>query len=275
MVLLLLGLLVVAIILSASAKWPIIEPPLPMSINKTEKLRFIRYLSCSFAMCSGRAKDGDICKSPEVLSVGLIEFEKGKEKTCRELCDELKAVHGVKDKYCGKAYAINFTFDESIEYVGNYSIDPYNPKTYIGKCGAFKSGWQTDLSCYGNIEELTDCACIRCVSEAKPVGRIWDEDPSNPSVTKYPNGIYINVTSMEPDVKCEGEITVFKTPAICRFNEGTRIMIWTFQGLTAYDYCYSLPFIGEKCAISPYMGWCGGLEGYGCPCYAIGISKTS
>jgi len=257
LVALLLSILVIAIILSVSAKWPWIEVPYP--INKTEKLRFIRYLSCSFAMCSGRAKDGDICKSPEVLSVGLIEFEKGKEKTCRELCDELKAVHGVKDKYCGKAYAINFTFDESIEYVANYSIDPLNTRTYRGKCGPFKSGRQTDLSCYGNIEELTDCSCLNCIMDASPPGRIWFNDFK-------PNCINITKNLLGTDVICEN--TTVEEADICKFKKGLKIVIWAQWAFTALPYCG--PF--GWCIPAPF-GWCGGLKGFGCPCYALVVDK--
>lgn len=143
LVALLLSILVIAIILSVSAKWPWIEVPYPVG---TDTLRFIKYIACSAAMCNGEGGDGNICESTQVIAVGQVEF--GNEtKTCRELCyekfknnpdfdDDLKN----KERYCGKEYALEFTFKE----------DTIVDDLQLRKFSSF----------YGDIIHI---ACYRCV----------------------------------------------------------------------------------------------------------------
>jgi len=263
MVLLVLGLLVIAIILNVYAKWPTIETPYPTNLGK-EKLRFIKYISCSLAMCSGNAKEGDICKSPEVLSVGRIEFEKGKEKTCRELCDELKEKHGMMERYCGKDYAIKFTFKEDVEYIGNYSVDPLKPETY-GSCSPLKSGLQTDISCLGNWGDILDPVCIKCEKNCGffscdensfVEGVISTRDTCE--IGEDSAVVYIDNNLLGFGVECEDDenLDIWKLEnekGVCRFENNTEILIWSDLSnrmksfITPFGGCFADPFHTHYC----------------------------
>jgi len=124
LVIIFLGILIVGIILLSYGKMPNINPIFP---GEKEKERFLKYVMCSMAMCSGnpentrdcRDDNKDICASSEVLSVGIVDKdENGNEITCGDICKNLTSGNCLKN-LCGEQYSIEFTFKDSI----NVTID--------------------------------------------------------------------------------------------------------------------------------------------------------
>gem|GEM_PF-6168680 len=109
-----LGILVIVAILIFYAKWPAIKVPYPAE----EKTRFLNYLRCAMAMCSGEdtrnVQPKDVCLSPEVIGVGIIDKDSsGNYLLCSDLCRNLSG-NEPKERMCGKDYTIEFTFKETV-----------------------------------------------------------------------------------------------------------------------------------------------------------------
>jgi hypothetical protein len=96
----------------------LIEPSIPLPEDKE---RFLRYLSCVYAMCVKG------CNSPEVIDIGLDGI-----KGCNDICNELKEREGCKESVidnhvCGSGCYLNFTFNKSTTYFANYLTEVRPP----------------------------------------------------------------------------------------------------------------------------------------------------
>jgi len=92
-------------------------PDLPIGYeSSSEKARFLRYLSCSYAICA------QPCNSPEVMALKL-EIEDGITVLgCHEKCKELANQMGKSesDHLCGEDYMLMFEFSSPVTYRGDY-----------------------------------------------------------------------------------------------------------------------------------------------------------
>ena len=88
-------------------------------LTNPDKKRFLRYLSCSYAMC---AKG---CNSPEVIDICLKEDVLGNCKLgCYDVCSKMAEEKGIPKEthMCGNEYALNFTFKSDVIYNSNYIV---------------------------------------------------------------------------------------------------------------------------------------------------------
>lgn len=127
-----------------------IEPPLP----ETAKFRFLRALTCSYAIC---VKDN--CNDPNIISIGFLD--KQHTESCWSVCDDFKK----QGHLCGPDYKIRFEFDDDVTYNANYEKSEYhNPiagtsywmetdvMTYMKW---FQNGIQSHTICFGGIGRVT------------------------------------------------------------------------------------------------------------------------
>jgi hypothetical protein len=85
-----------------------IEPPLPES---TEKARFLRTLTCAYAMCARERCDSSI------IDVGFLDKEK--KISCYRICKEWED-KGHTGHKCGPEYNLTFVFDDTVTYKADY-----------------------------------------------------------------------------------------------------------------------------------------------------------
>jgi hypothetical protein len=91
----------------------LIKPNIP-SLNG-DKIRFLKYLSCAYAMCIHG------CKSYEVLDI-LLEEGKG----CYDVCNDLGPGVGTKRRMCGTDYVLEFVWKDETTYTSNVNKSYWN-----------------------------------------------------------------------------------------------------------------------------------------------------
>lgn len=181
---------VIVIVIAIFVAWRYIRAVFGEYIDvptKGEKARFMRYVACAIAMCSAsNRQEGSIdgCTSDRVMELEVEYDEKGElVKGCQKICWEIRDQVGSKEHYCGKDYAINFTFKDDVKYVGNYSCEGLEgiiKGRKVENCGT-KKGWQTDFSLFGNWQEKI----LSCVCYNTPSG---EDTPPEGLIMKYQNG---------------------------------------------------------------------------------------
>jgi len=218
-----------------------IEPP-----KKGEKTRFMRYMECALAMCAApnRKDDSDGCTSDKVMGLTVEYDEEGYPvKGCQKVCEEIRDSVGVDDHYCRKDYAINFTFQDSVTYIGNYSCEGLEgivAGKETGPCG-MKTGRQTDISLFYNWGRFMSCEINNCQTPSlKPYGRsvnITSGCGTNPACGSI--GISDVLSS-----KCEpDDVGISNGLGLCRFDIGDEVFIWseTYEkacfGICVFDIC--------------------------------------
>lgn len=90
----------------------LIFPDLPLP--ETEKTRFLRYLSCAYAMCAKGCGE-------ETIGIWL-DAEKG---GCKDVCDGMMGdpdCEKVDGHPCGEGCYLEFNFSESVTYFANYPV---------------------------------------------------------------------------------------------------------------------------------------------------------
>ena len=231
-----------------------VNVPTPIA-NPSETARFVRYMTCVIAACSGG------CDSSKTYSVTL-EYGKGDQPTlgCNQLLHELGYCTGANPeaKLCGRSYYLNFTFkgeEDIIKYTANYSVTMGNP----GPCSPIsQEGWQTDASCLGNWEEFMPCPCYKCrvggeVSRkggGVPAGKLLVNNGGCGDVGDTPvyGAIWVPNTMVGDDVpgKCvkwtgTGFPEAYDALAWCNFKKDQTIYIWATDADSIRDECLS-PF---------------------------------
>jgi hypothetical protein len=216
-----------------------IEPPLPES---TEKARFLRTLTCAYAMCARERCDSSI------IDVGFLDKEK--KISCYRICKEWED-KGRTGHKCGPEYKLEFVFNSSVIYHADYIV-PHNCiiekftgiETDItryeqwfyrinGDCDDDK--WFCDYS-HGLCGEFVAGECEGVLEKSnKPCERI------KPGTSDWTCKACTGHLWVGPDLgnQCN-ELTGYKgwlgNPlyANCTFNEGQTIYIWA--ELDVYDY---------------------------------------
>jgi len=192
----------------------------------SEKGRFIKYLSCVMAMCSGHVVDGDICRSAEVIDVGWLEHEEGLPvESCHSLCNEIKSNFGMKERYCGDEYKIRFVFQDNVNLTRKEDIRNYgNWESLIH--------WCCDRSFMGELDSFTDCE-MSSHAYADECGRIWIDD---------------NYASLPEHCKSYKEHSMFggvwKEYSWCFFESGTEFDIWARSRRETHSWWF---FAWERC----------------------------
>lgn len=202
--------------------------------KRGEKYRFMRYLTCSLVMCEYG------CDSTEAISIPLEYDKNGKVILgCNDLIKEKFCDPEGLPKYtklCGKKYAINFTFDDYVKYVANYSPTITNPGPGI-VCGVRKTDRQTDISCLYSWEDngLIPCPCLRC-AKGTVVGMLIRATIIAPPIT------------LAGDVRPEGKL-IYNNESCGFLGSSTAGSIWIPKNLgnkcepkdvgmrTLLDYC--------------------------------------
>ena len=161
-----------------------IEDMLPIT-KKGELGRFIRYVKCSIAACTGG------CNSAETRAVGIDYEGDVVVLSCNQLLIDEKYEYCTEfsdpkyNKLCGDSYPLDFRFGEETVYRGDYDLKPGDPSTYKDtSCNMMlDKWWQTDLSCIGRPSNLYPCPCERCLMEGPygyeiPYGVLFDSGSS-------------------------------------------------------------------------------------------------
>jgi len=223
-----------------------IEDVLPIK-KKGELARFIRYVKCSIAACTGG------CNSAETQTVG-IDYEGGEVVlSCNQLLSEDEYGYSYCNEYndgkklCGDKYPINFIFKEETVYRGDYDLKKKDPSTYRDtNCNMIlDEGWQTDLSCIGRPSNLYPCPCERCLKDRRlhgedpiPYGVLFDSGGSCSTSGKdrFVGSLWLPHSFADPtNGNCVdgGEDGSLKS---CTFPENTQVQIWT-DGKTQGGVC--------------------------------------
>lgn len=89
-----------------------VEPPFP---ETGEKARFIRALTCSFAMCVRKSCD-------ELIIAIQGSLDKDQEISCYKVCKELEKKEKCKEYKCGEDCSLEYKVDEEFTYDANYPV---------------------------------------------------------------------------------------------------------------------------------------------------------
>jgi hypothetical protein len=141
MVLLLLGIIVLVVAVVWASKLPGFNLP----GYYTEKDRFIRYLSCAYALCAKGCGSTGVNMPLEVDKVGTPL-----DPSCDQLCKEMGGEGGTRKNpvhMCGEQYALEFEFQDDVNYNSNYwNGGTYNGQMYEGFVQSdIKDAWQTSI----------------------------------------------------------------------------------------------------------------------------------
>ncbi|MEM5790438.1 MAG: hypothetical protein QXP77_00040 [Candidatus Aenigmatarchaeota archaeon] len=151
-VILILGILILLIVVYISLNLKPVQGPYPW--EDKEKIRFVKYLTCAMAMCSGEAKQTsscskDICASPEVQGIGPIdEDENGNEITCADFCRNI--TNDCYERFCGEEHSIEFTVREimSISQEDIFKIGNPFGRAMHWCCDYREEGWHLSYPIY-------------------------------------------------------------------------------------------------------------------------------
>jgi len=212
--------------------------PLPPFPESTEKARFLRVLSCSYAMCVKESCDATI-----VRIIGFLDKE---QKTdCYTVCqgfEEQQKNRGIPTGHkCGSDYKLSFTSNDAFTYNADKKVGVWG----IGE------GIETDVIRYSQWHDTIQSGCDDkknfCKYDHGLAGN-WPQtkcegilekstdsckrmQPASDDWTKMANTGHLWVG---PDLggQCEefsGEMGYFGNPlyANCTFNQGQTIHIWT------------------------------------------------
>ncbi len=247
-----LFLLVVLVIVGLFINWTWGQmQELPTGIiPRGEEGRFMRYMSCAVAMCSGwHRTDGDGCHSGDVVSQELEYEDNVLVKGCRELCEEIRNDLGlpVQERYCGEDFNISFTFQESVTYTSNRSEETNDLRRaakwkgnfiHSGRCFdncGIRANWVLGgegwIYDYEDIHgDITKNLCLDydllplwgCEGWAES-GSVWLRHDSDP------NFVTTNCEIMGSYVYGPGSASQRIVPNIteCEFPAGTKVDIWT------------------------------------------------
>ena len=87
-----------------------VNPPLPS--ESPEKARFIRTLTCAFAMCVRKSCDSVI------KDIGFLDKEQ--EISCYQKCKELESKPNCKEHKCGRDCSLEYKISDEFTYNANY-----------------------------------------------------------------------------------------------------------------------------------------------------------
>ena len=200
-----------------------VKDMLPMK-NPTEMLRFMSYIRCSIAACTGG------CNSGETIVTNVIDND-GERMSCNQLLiGEGICTSSNKEKRCDSSYHLDFIFKEEIVYRSDYDVDRNDKTTYEGTpCSISKdNGWNTELSCRGDPSGLYPCPCERCLRYLKhvPYGVLFDSGSScdsGPGNEHFLGSLWLPNSFVQVNCIDNGQLGSLKS---CTFPETTRIRIW-------------------------------------------------
>jgi len=86
------------------------QPPFP---ETGEKARFMRALTCSYAMCMRKS-----CNDSVIIDIGFLD--KDNEISCHTVCEELSEKEKCKEHKCGEDCSLEYKVDEEFMYNANY-----------------------------------------------------------------------------------------------------------------------------------------------------------
>lgn len=259
--------LILVIIIYLLHKPPQITTPFP---HEDEKARFIKYLLCSMAICSGKAQktsscSKDICASPEVLGLGMVDEDKdGNIITCRKICESITQGNCL-EKMCNEQYSIEFTFKESVNISQNdiLKLRPYG-RVMHWCCNPYEEGWGWHLpfqyvrgrggliypddtiksSCGPNCNKLEKSSCGR-VPGCYWIGCLVTFE-GNPNVPR-------DISKDECENNCPGISCIWvgcggqpEFPLWCDLNKGKKVKIYGFEDENICSGPY-LSFLWEVC----------------------------
>jgi hypothetical protein len=144
-----------------------------------EKLRFLRALTCSYAMC---ARDG--CDSV-IIDIGFLDNTN--KVSCYSVCNDWEK-KGFTGRKCGPGFKLEYIFEDNVLYSADYIVN-HSPWT--------DDGLESDVSRYQQFywyHKILD-------------GNCFDKDKSFYSC-KYDHG----VLGEYPEGKCEGVIDKANNP---------------------------------------------------------------
>jgi len=246
---------IIVILIAVFVVWSYIRPVFGEFIEiptKGEKARFMRYMTCALAMCvAPNRKEGsnDGCTSDRVMAL-TVEYDEydSPVKGCQDICEEIRNNVGkVESNYCGQDYAISFTFQDSVKYIGNYSISGAILRGEV-PCKIGKSGHQTDISCLFNWESFFDCEVNRClIDPIHPVGRLGRE-PGNCGDRMIDAGS-IAVSNILSSKCVPDDVGLPDGLGWCQFEAGDQIYIWgKYDSVPIFGVCGPW-FTGPVCYI--------------------------
>lgn len=218
-----------------------IEDMLPIT-KEGELGRFIRYVKCSIAACTGG------CNSAETRAVGIDYEGDVVVLSCNQLLIDVGCCTPYNsDKLCNGQCVLDFIFKEETVYRGDYDLKPGDPSTYkYTSCNMMlDKWWQTDLSCIGRPSNLYPCPCERCLKDRRlhggpiiPYGVLFDSGSSCDTSGKahFVGSLWLPNSFADPtNGNCVdgGEEGSLKS---CTFPEDTHVRIWT-DGKTQGGTC--------------------------------------
>jgi len=111
-VLIILFIIAIAIVLVITVKGSI-KPYIPLPWGD-EEARFIRALTCAYAMC--------IRKSCDSLIIDIGFLDKEEKISCYEKCKELETKPNCKEHKCGQDCSLEYKVNEDFTYNANYAV---------------------------------------------------------------------------------------------------------------------------------------------------------
>jgi len=143
-----------------------------------EKNRFLKSLTCSYAMC---ARDG--CDSV-IIDIGFLD--KINDVSCYKVCNEWEKL-GFTGHKCGSGFKIQFVLDEKIQYNANYPtcVWPCLSDSYRRldtDISNFNYNWESKILahnefCFSNKNEKVmldgynyDRGCVRAIVPSDNIG---------------------------------------------------------------------------------------------------------
>ena len=185
------------------------QPPLP----ETEKARFIRYLTCSYAMC---AKG---CNDNEVINIGLEKVGETTMIGCYDNCSKMANEQGVplSTKMCDRKYALEFVFKDDVTYYGNY-WDGVIPPDAFTISGSMQSDlknlarkWheiQSDERCFGTVSGVEKVNIVATSDKTDGLRQVtpWVSGVPKHDISLDPGCAYIKISLYGDKVRgmCEG-----------------------------------------------------------------------
>lgn len=225
--------------------------------SKGEKARFLRYLSCSYAMCA------QSCNSPEVIALSL-DMESGMTVLgCYDKCSEMASDAGVptSEHLCGSGYKLEFEFQKKVIYFSDYPVQGSLPwitsmetdimryRNWHGKIQGddwcfdatgediYLDGFEVDSGCqYGWWGASGTCEGILRSGGGCVKGQTLKSGEEDSQVGTGHIWIDPAITNLCELFNVQG--TTENYYGNCTFPEAQKIYIWT--GLDYYDYPFPL-----------------------------------
>jgi len=219
--------------------------------------RFIRYMTCSLAMCSHGYNTPTTIGTP-------LEFDeankskKGCNEVIKEMGERIGETFTTEQKLCGRKYALNFTFKKQVTYDGNLNAK-FPPETGYASCGGGKTGWQTDVSCFYSWVSggylYKPCVCcstqykfyvrsyitpipLMDLKTALPEGKLlWNEEGCGRTAEGHYGAIWIPKNLGGQCEAWDGDLSRNDLLNECTFEADEEIWIWSDNvGQIGYTY---------------------------------------